>query len=71
MRRAMMGALWGMILYLIIYSIAGAILGGAATESWRPTIALIAAALAAAGSWKGWLPGTRNSKDPSETNSFD
>jgi hypothetical protein len=69
-KRTLVGAVWGMILYLIIYSIAGVILGGAA-ESWRPTIALVAAALAAAGSWKGWLPGTRNSKDPSETNSFD
>ena len=70
-KRTLVGAVWGMILYLIIYSIAGVILGGAAAESWRPTIALVAAALAAAGSWKGWLPGTRNSKDPSETNSFD
>ena len=66
-KRTLVGAVWGMILYLIIYSIAGMILGGAAAESWRPTIALVAAALAAAGSWKGWLPGTRNSKDPSET----
>jgi hypothetical protein len=40
----------GMILYLLIYSIAGAILGSAAAESWRPTIAVVAAALAAAGS---------------------
>ena len=70
-KRTLVGAVWGMILYLIIYSIAGVILGGAAAESWRPTIALVAAALAAAGSWKGWLPGTRNSKDPSETNFFD
>ena len=46
-----------MILYLLIYSIAGAILGSAAAESWRPTIALVAAALAAAGSWKGWFAG--------------
>jgi hypothetical protein len=59
-KRTLVGAVWGMILYLLIYSIAGAILGSAAAESWRPTIALVAAALAAAGSWKGWLPGTRN-----------
>ena len=53
MKRALVGAVWGMILYLIIYSIAGAILGGAAAESWRPTIALVAAALAAGVAGKG------------------
>ena len=70
-KRTLVGAVWGMILYLLIYSIAGAILGTAAAESWRPIIAVVAAALAAAGSWKGWLPGTRNPSDPSETKSFD
>ena len=58
-KRTLLGAVWGMILYLLIYSITVAILGSTAAESWRPAIALVAATLAAAGSWKGWLPGTK------------
>ncbi len=67
MRRAMLGALWGMILYLVGHAIVSLIVGSPAVDAWRPVIALVAATLASAGSWKGWLPGTRNSRDPSET----
>jgi hypothetical protein len=63
MRRTMVGALWGMILYLVGHAIVGLIVGSPAVDAWRPLIALVAAALAATGSWKGWLPGTQNSKD--------
>ena len=63
MKRTVIGAVWGMVLYLIGYSLVGALLGSLAAEPWRPIIALLAAALAATGSWKGWLPGTQNSKD--------
>ena len=67
MRRAMLGALWGMILYLVGHAIVGLIVGSPAVDAWRPVIALVAATLASAGSWKGWLPGTQKSRDPSET----
>lgn len=67
MRRAMLGALWGMILYLVGHAIVSLIVGSPAVDAWRPVIALVAATLASAGSWKGWLPGTRKSRDPSET----
>jgi hypothetical protein len=67
MRRAMLGALWGMILYLVGHAIVSLIVGSPAVDAWRSVIALVAATLASAGSWKGWLPGTRNSRDSSET----
>ena len=66
MRRAIIGALWGMIFYLLGHAIVGLIVGSPAVDGWRPLIALVAATLAAAGSWKGWLPGTRNSRNPNE-----
>ena len=59
MRRAMLGALWGMILYLVGHAIVSLIVGSPAVDAWRPVMALVAATLASAGSWKGWLPGTR------------
>jgi len=55
----MMGAIWGMILYLVGHAIVSLIVGSPAVDAWRPVIALVAATLASAGSWKGWLPGTR------------
>ena len=67
MRRAMMGALWGMIFYLVGHAIVGLIVGSPAVDAWRPLIALVAATLVSAGSWQGWLPGTRNSRDPSDS----
>ena len=36
------------------------IVGRPAVDAWQPLIALVAATLASAGSWKGWLPGTRS-----------
>jgi hypothetical protein len=66
MRRTMVGALWGMIFYLAGHAIIGLIVGSPGVDSWRPWIALVAAALASAGSWKGWLPGTQNPKDSNE-----
>jgi pyroglutamyl-peptidase len=66
MKRTMVGALWGMIFYLVGHAIVGVIVGSLAVDAWRPWIALVAATLASAGSWKGWLPGTQNSKDPSQ-----
>ena len=66
MRRMIMGAVWGMALYLFSMVVAGAIVGRQAVESWSPIIAFSAAALAAAGSWKGWLPGTGTPIDPNE-----
>jgi hypothetical protein len=66
MRRTMVGALWGMILYLVGHAIVGLIVGSPAVDAWRPLIALVAAALASAGSWQGWLPGTQKSRDPNE-----
>jgi hypothetical protein len=55
-----------MIFYLLGHAIVGLIVGSLAVDAWRPLIALVAATLAAGGSWKGWLPGTRNSRDPNE-----
>ena len=69
MRRAIIGALWGMIFYLLGHAIVGLIVGSPVVDAWRPLIALVAATLAAAGSWKGWLPGTRKSRDPNELDS--
>jgi hypothetical protein len=66
MRRMIMGAVWGMALYLFSMVVAGAIVGRQTVESWSPIIAFSAAALAAAGSWKGWLPGTGTPIDPNE-----
>ena len=66
MRRTMVGAIWGMILFLVGYSIVEAIVGGPTAETWRPSIALVAATIAAAGCWKGWLPGAWSSKDSNE-----
>ena len=57
MRRAIIGALWGMILYLLGHAIVGLIVEEPVVDGWRPSIALVAATLASAGSWKGWLPG--------------
>ena len=48
MRRAMMGALWGMILYLVGHAIVSLIVGSPAVDAWRPVIALVAATLASA-----------------------
>ena len=67
MRRAMLGALWGMILYLVGHAIVSLIVGSPAVDAWRPVIALVAATLASGGSWKGWLPGTRKFEGSSET----
>lgn len=64
MKRTMIGALWGMIFYLTGHAIVGLIIGSPAVDAWRPLIALVAASVASAGSWQGWLPGTRNSPDP-------
>jgi hypothetical protein len=64
MKRPMIGALWGMIFYLFGHAIVGLMVGSPAVDAWRPLIALVAASLASAGSWQGWLPGTRNSKAP-------
>lgn len=50
MRRTMMGALWGMILYLLGHAVVGLIVGSPAVDDWRPLIVLVAAALASAGS---------------------
>ena len=66
MRRTIVGALWGMILYLVGHVIVGSIVGSPAVDGWRPLIALLAATLASAGSWKGWLPGTQKSRHPGE-----
>jgi len=63
MKRTMVGALWGMVFYLVVHGIIGLIVGSPAADSWRPWAALVAAALAAAGSWKGWLPGTQKTRD--------
>jgi hypothetical protein len=60
MKRTVIGAVWGMVFYLIGSSIVSAIAGSQALDPWRPFIALVAAALAVAGSWKGFLPGTRH-----------
>jgi hypothetical protein len=54
MRRAMMGAIWGMILYLVGHAIVSLIVGSPAVDAWRPVIALVAATLASGGNWKGW-----------------
>jgi hypothetical protein len=53
-----------MIFYLFGHAIVGLMVGSPAVDAWRPLIALVAASLASAGSWHGWLPGTRNSKAP-------
>ena len=66
MRRMIIGAVWGMALYLFSMIVAGAIVGRQVVEPWSPIIALSAAGLAAAGSWKGWLPGTGSRIDPNE-----
>lgn len=66
MRRTMVGALWGMIFFLAGHAIVGLIVGSPGVDAWRPLIALVAATLASAGSWKGWLPGTQSSKDSSK-----
>jgi amino acid transporter len=63
MRRTIIGALWGMIFYLLGHVVVGLIVGSQAVDGWRPLIALVAATLAAAGSWKGWLPGTQTARD--------
>jgi hypothetical protein len=55
-----------MIFYLAGHAIVGLIVGSPAVDAWRPWIALVAATLASAGSWKGWLPGTQGSKDSNE-----
>ena len=60
MRRAIIGALWGMLFYLVGSAVVGLIVGRPAVDAWQPLIALVAAILASAGSWKGWLPGTRS-----------
>ena len=67
MRRAIIGALWGMLFYFVGNAVVGLIVGRPVVDSWQPLIALVAATLASAGSWKGWLPGTQKSRDPSET----
>ena len=62
MRRAIIGALWGMLFYLVGNAAVGLIVGRPVVDAWQPLIALVAATLASAGSWKGWLPGTRKSR---------
>jgi hypothetical protein len=52
-----------MIFYLLGHVVVGLIVGSQAVDGWRPLIALVAATLAAAGSWKGWLPGTQTARD--------
>ena len=49
MRRAIIGALWGMIFYLLGHVIVGLIVGSPAVDAWRPLIALVAATLAVRG----------------------
>ena len=66
MKRTMIGAVWGMIFYLLGHAIVDLIVGSPAVDAWRPLIALVAATLASVGSWNGWLPGTRNSRNPNE-----
>jgi hypothetical protein len=44
----------------------GLIVGSPAVDAWRPLIALVAASPASAGSWQGWLPGTRSSQEPTK-----
>jgi hypothetical protein len=66
MKRTMISALWGMIFYLFGHAVVGLIVGSPAVDAWRPLIALVAVTLASVGSWKGWLPRTRNSRNPNE-----
>lgn len=66
MRRAIIGALWGMLFYLVGNAAVGLIVGRPVVDAWQPLIALVAASLASAGSWKGWLPGTRKSRDAND-----
>lgn len=66
MRRAIIGALWGMLFYLVGNAVVGLIVGRPVVDAWQPLIALVAAILASAGSWKGWLPGTRKSRDEND-----
>jgi len=63
MKRFLIGAVWGAMFYVLGYVLVGAIVEPPVMDSWNPIIALTAAVLAAAGSRKGWLPGTRNLKD--------
>jgi hypothetical protein len=63
MKRMIMGAVWGMILYILGTVVAGLIGDGQTAEASRLLIAISAAAVAAVGSWKGWLPGTRGGRD--------
>ncbi len=63
MKRFLIGAVWGAMFYVLGYVLVGVIVEPPVMDSWNPVIALTAAALAAAGSWKGWLPGTRNLKN--------
>jgi hypothetical protein len=60
MKRFLIGAIWGVIFYVLGFILVGAIVGAQAVDSWNPVIALIAAALAAAGAWKGWCCGNVN-----------
>jgi membrane protein DedA with SNARE-associated domain len=66
MKRFLISALWGVIFYFLGYVLVATLVEAPAMDAWNPLIALIAAILAAAGSWKGWLPGTRMFKDNSD-----
>ena len=59
MRKMIAGIVWGMALYLLGGLVVGVFTGSQAADALRPAIALVAAAVAAAGSWKGLLPGAR------------
>ena len=56
----------GDVFYLVGNAVVGLIVGRLVVDAWQPLIALVAATLASAGSWKGWLPGTQKSRDPNE-----
>ena len=57
MRRAIIGALWGMLFYLVGSAVVGLIVGRSAVDAWQPLIALVAATLASAIEWTIESPG--------------
>ena len=63
MRRLVFGALWGVVFYILGYFLVRAVVGSEAVDAYQFIISLVAATLAAAGSWRGFLPGTKITKE--------
>ena len=67
MRRAMLGALWGMILYLVGHAIVSLIVGSPAVDAWRPVMRWWPPPWRPGEAGKGGCRARGNSRDPSET----